>query len=171
MIFDSVAGVIFSPCRSEVLLVFRRDVPVWVLPGGAIEPNEPPEDAIVREIVEETGFHVKIERLAGAYTPSTGSPAPRTSINVRSSRESYLHPRKRWRPDSFRWISFPPCPRHIGTGSRTLKQRAPTVHKTIDSVNYLAFCKNCLSHPLLVGRFLLSRLGMPFNSRSLHKGE
>src|SRR5271157_3048362 len=69
MIFDSVAGVIFSPCRSEVLLVLRRDVPVWVLPGGAIEPDEPPEDAIVREIVEETGFHVKIERLAGVYTP------------------------------------------------------------------------------------------------------
>lgn len=171
MIFDSVAGVIFSPCRSEVLLVFRRDVPVWVLPGGAIEPNEPPEDAIVREIVEETGFHVKIERLAGAYTP----------IN-RLARATYLYEcsvisgKLSSSPETlaarfFSLDQLPPMPPPYRDWIEDAKAKGPTVHKTIDSVNYLAFCKNCLSHPLLVGRFLLSRLGMPFNSRSLHKGE
>jgi len=59
MIPKSVIGVVFSPDEKQVLLTKRRDVPVWVLPGGGIERNENPEDAIVREILEETGFHVK----------------------------------------------------------------------------------------------------------------
>ena len=67
--FESIAGVIFSPCRTSVLLILRRDVPVWVLPGGGIDPGETPEQAIVREILEETGLTVKIDRLVGKYYP------------------------------------------------------------------------------------------------------
>ena len=66
---ESVAGIVFSPDRSSVLLIQRRDVPVWVLPGGGIEPLESAEDAAVREILEETGFTVKADRLVGEYTP------------------------------------------------------------------------------------------------------
>lgn len=35
----------------------------WVLPGGAIERGESPEEAAVREVLEETGLQVRIERL------------------------------------------------------------------------------------------------------------
>lgn len=65
----SVAGVIFSEDRNSVLLIQRRDVPVWVLPGGGIEPGEPPEEAILREMEEETGFTVINPRLVGTYEP------------------------------------------------------------------------------------------------------
>src|SRR3990167_10187310 len=66
---ESVAGIIFNANRTQVLLIKRRDVPVWVLPGGGIEPNETPENAVIREILEETGLTVKVSRLVGSYTP------------------------------------------------------------------------------------------------------
>jgi len=38
-----------------------------VTPGGGIEPLETPADAAVREVWEETGLHVALTRLVGAY--------------------------------------------------------------------------------------------------------
>lgn len=36
---------------------------VWTVPGGAIEPGETSLDAAVREVKEETGLEVAIERM------------------------------------------------------------------------------------------------------------
>jgi 8-oxo-dGTP pyrophosphatase MutT (NUDIX family) len=37
----------------------------WTLPGGGLEPGEDPYDAVVREVEEETGYHVAVDRLLG----------------------------------------------------------------------------------------------------------
>lgn len=39
---------------------------LWVLPGGAIEPEEVPADAALREAWEETALHVRLERRPAA---------------------------------------------------------------------------------------------------------
>jgi len=39
----------------------------WTLPGGRVEPNESPLAALHREIMEETGCHIAIERYVGTY--------------------------------------------------------------------------------------------------------
>ena len=44
-------------------MVFHRKLNVWLPPGGHIEENELPDDAVIREILEETGIRVKIESL------------------------------------------------------------------------------------------------------------
>jgi 8-oxo-dGTP diphosphatase len=39
----------------------------WSLPGGSVEDGETPEQACVREALEETGAQVQIEHLVGTY--------------------------------------------------------------------------------------------------------
>ncbi len=51
----------------QVLLHRRRDFRVWALPGGTIEPDETGELAAVREVREETGYEIAIERFVGEY--------------------------------------------------------------------------------------------------------
>jgi ADP-ribose pyrophosphatase YjhB (NUDIX family) len=64
------AFCIISNDSGHVLLSHRRDLDVWNLPGGGVEQDETPWDAAVREVSEETGLEVAIERLVGIYTKS-----------------------------------------------------------------------------------------------------
>jgi len=47
----------------HVLLLRVEPHPYWFLPGGRVELGESSEAAIVREMLEETGTRVRIERL------------------------------------------------------------------------------------------------------------
>jgi 8-oxo-dGTP pyrophosphatase MutT (NUDIX family) len=37
----------------------------WTMPGGGIDAGEDPADAAVREVFEETGYHVELDGLLG----------------------------------------------------------------------------------------------------------
>ena len=53
-----------------ILLIKRDTVPFkgyWALPGGRAEPGENVEQAIVREVKEETGLDVTVVRKIGEY--------------------------------------------------------------------------------------------------------
>ncbi len=60
-------AVIFDP-ESRVLLCHRTDRDAWNLPGGKVEVGESPWDAVVREVLEEVGLFVRVERLLGVYS-------------------------------------------------------------------------------------------------------
>ncbi|MCU7722487.1 NUDIX domain-containing protein [Actinoplanes sp. KI2] len=62
------AGAIVHDDAGRVLLVRRGDNGRWSLPAGMIDPGEQPADAVVREVFEETGIHVTVERLGGVAT-------------------------------------------------------------------------------------------------------
>lgn len=54
----------------KILLVKRDTIPFkgyWALPGGRMEPGESNEQTIIREVKEETGLEVKVERIVGEY--------------------------------------------------------------------------------------------------------
>lgn len=62
----SVAGIVVRD-DGRILTVQRRDTGRWEPPGGVLELGETFEDGVVREVVEETGITVEVERLTGAY--------------------------------------------------------------------------------------------------------
>ncbi len=46
--------------EGKVLLVYHKKLGVWLYPGGHIEADENPEEALLREVREETGIEIEI---------------------------------------------------------------------------------------------------------------
>ena len=67
IILTFAGGCIFNE-NGEVLLQKHGDSKKWGFPGGAVEIGETPQMAAVREIKEETGLDVRVEKTIGVYT-------------------------------------------------------------------------------------------------------
>lgn len=77
LLMPGVAGLIYN--SEDELLLQRKFDGSWSLPAGAIEPSETPQEAIKREVLEETGYVVRelqlVDVFGGAnfrYTYSNG---------------------------------------------------------------------------------------------------
>lgn len=60
--------------EDEILLIKRGVEPSkgkWALPSGFVEPDELPEDTVLRELKEETGIKGTLRDLVGVYTEPT----------------------------------------------------------------------------------------------------
>ena len=162
----SVIGIVFDPHSEKVLAIKRRDVPIWVLPGGGVEPGETPEQAVKREILEETGLIVSIKRHVAtylplnrlAYTTYVYECIPDTGLLAKGSETRDLG-----------FFAFHVLPQPFFFLHRlwiedAQKQLLAPIEKPLVEVTYwklfLYFCKN----PLQVIRLLLSRLGKPYNN-------
>jgi ADP-ribose pyrophosphatase YjhB (NUDIX family) len=62
----SVAGVVVDS-QDRVLVIRRQDTGDWQAPGGVLELAESFEDGVRREVAEETGVDIEVERLSGVY--------------------------------------------------------------------------------------------------------
>jgi ADP-ribose pyrophosphatase YjhB (NUDIX family) len=62
----SVAGIVVRE-DGRVLVIRRDDNGHWEAPGGVLELDESFEDGVRREVFEETGLRVDVERLTGVY--------------------------------------------------------------------------------------------------------
>ena len=67
IILTYAGGCVFND-RGEVLLQRRGDSNKWGFPGGAVELEETPQMAAVRELKEETGLDVETGKIIGVYT-------------------------------------------------------------------------------------------------------
>ncbi|WP_126580171.1 NUDIX domain-containing protein [Tengunoibacter tsumagoiensis] len=61
-----VSALIFE--EDQILLALRRDIDWWNLPGGGMEIGETVEEAVCREVLEETGLIVMVDSLVGVYS-------------------------------------------------------------------------------------------------------
>lgn len=60
-----------------VVLIKRKNPPFqdyYALPGGCVEIGEYVEEAVVREVKEETGLEVQVERFSGIYDDPNRDP-------------------------------------------------------------------------------------------------
>ncbi|WP_433065958.1 NUDIX hydrolase [Dactylosporangium sp. CS-033363] len=64
VLLPGVSAVIFN-AAGELLLGRRSDTGRWSLLAGMVDPGEQPADAIVREVREEAGIEIAVERIAG----------------------------------------------------------------------------------------------------------
>lgn len=65
LLIPSVAAVIWDG-EGRLLLQEKQDG-TWSLPAGAIEPGESPEDAVIREVLEETGMRCSVKKVLGVF--------------------------------------------------------------------------------------------------------
>ena len=75
----TVDGVVIK--NKKILLIRRKNDPFkgkWALPGGFVDYGERVEDAVVREVKEETGLETTIEKLLGIYSDPGRDPRGHT---------------------------------------------------------------------------------------------
>lgn len=157
-ILPAAIGIVFNSDHSQVLLVKRQDIPLWVLPGGGVDPGETTEEALLREVHEETGYHVKIIRKCAEYTPVNTLASFTTiyecsivsGVALKSSEtneidffpinqfpKSFLYLHKNWLNENL--------------NSKTLIQRS------LKEVNYFTLFKYFLNYPVILLRFAWTR--------------
>jgi 8-oxo-dGTP diphosphatase len=65
----------------SILLVQRKHEPFqgsWALPGGFVEYGETTEQAVIREVQEETGLQTRVHGLLGVYSDPNRDPRGHT---------------------------------------------------------------------------------------------
>lgn len=66
LLLPSVAAVIHDQA-GNLLLQEKASGEGWSLPAGAIEPGETPQQAIIREVMEETGLAITPTAVLGVF--------------------------------------------------------------------------------------------------------
>lgn len=56
----TVSGLVRDEEDRRLLLVHHRKLGFWLPPGGHIEPDETPQAAVLREVLEETGVRARL---------------------------------------------------------------------------------------------------------------
>ena len=67
-VIPCVGAVVFDT-QGRLLMIQRGHDPgagLWSIPGGRIEPGETDEQALVRELLEETNLQVKVGKFVGS---------------------------------------------------------------------------------------------------------
>ena len=92
--YFTATGVVFNEIN-EILLVKHKRFGVWLPPGGLLEENEAPHEAVVREILEETGIKVEIipmeQGTSAPYCKELPRPFAVNAVAIKGDGDYALH--------------------------------------------------------------------------------
>lgn len=155
----------FDKSKEKLLFVKRRDVPVWVVPGGGIEKGETPREAAIRETKEESGYDIKILREVAEYTYKGKNKKNYIFEALVIGGKATLSNESK--EISFFDIKNLPELRHpsISEWLEDLNKRSKMViRREIDTVSYKQVLSQVFKHPFLVLRFFLMKMGLRINT-------
>ncbi len=158
---DGSFGIIFNENKTEILLVKRRDMPVWVLPGGGIEHGETPEQACLREVLEETGFNVEILRKVGIYTYKPGRRNHGFECKIIAGTKTLSKENKEIEYFSFNELPELRLP-HLPVFIDDTLKCTEVVERVMPGYPF-SIWKKGLRHPWALFKFLLTRIGIHWN--------
>ncbi len=64
-VLASATGIVIN--KGKILVIELSYKKGLALPGGLVKPGETFEEAVVREVAEETGLEVRVKRLIGVF--------------------------------------------------------------------------------------------------------
>ncbi|BBZ37556.1 NUDIX hydrolase [Mycobacterium conspicuum] len=76
-----VRGVVFDE-RERVLLMQERLDGHWSVPGGWADPGDSPSSAVVREVLEETGYRSSVVKLISCWDRDVQGNTPPLPVHV-----------------------------------------------------------------------------------------
>ena len=82
-----LAATVFVAWRGKLLMHRHRKLAMWLPCGGHVEPHELPDDAAVREVLEEAG--VRVELIGD---PPLSPPGPRQLTRPRGVQLETIRP-------------------------------------------------------------------------------
>ncbi len=166
MVQQAVYGILFSEDKKQIVLVKRRDLPVWVLPGGGLDEGEDPEKGVIREVEEETGLHVRIVRQIAEYLP-VNKMTQKTYFFECAQIGGEAKPSSESKEVTFFSLDKLPLlpPPFPGWIVDALADHPKIIVKPIEGVNYFVLIKLLLLHPILVLRYFLTKIGIRFNAQ------
>lgn len=161
---QAVFGVVFNDERTQVLLIKRRDIPVWVFPGGGLDPHETPEQGTLREILEETGYQVRITRKIAEYLPVNWMTQFTHVFECRPIGGKSTKGAETKEIEFFPLDALPSLPPPYDRWIQDAVANYPHIlHKEIEGVTIWVLLKLLIQHPILVGRYLLTKIGIHIN--------
>ena len=163
----SVLALIYSDDNEKILLVKRRDVPVWVIPGGCVEPGEQLESACLREAFEETKLEVGILKKIAFFLP-VNRLTSQTHLFACKIKKGV--PAATDEAEEARFFPIGNLPKDLFFVHKDmvgLAQRHTGEAQTLyfDQVTYFGLAKYMFCHPVRLIRFILSQAGFPINSK------
>ena len=68
----TVSALVFMEDPARLLVHFHRKLDVWLQPGGHVEHDENPWQAVIRELREEAGYEIDQLEVLHPFTPVQG---------------------------------------------------------------------------------------------------
>lgn len=153
---DAAIGIVIDS-DGRILWVKRRDLAIWVLPGGGIDDGETPEEAVIREVEEETGLTVSLVRKSTLLLP-VNRWTRKTHIYVCRAEKGTPSPQ----PESaeVEYFTTPPSPcfpLHEDWAKEALANQAFRV-RPLHEFSWGRVGCFFLKHPIILFRYLLMRM-------------